>query len=99
MRPKVIVSNKDQDPVAVGKLGDTFLGHDWGIQEDIIVLKFNVNMSKKKHGVRTSPSITKETLFKLEKADLTRRMVTGVPTLQYDPLGLNSPRTIQYKSY
>ena len=48
-------------------------------------------MSKKKHGIRTSPSITKEMLAKLEKTDLTSRKVTGILASQCNPLGLNSP--------
>ena len=97
MRPKVIVSNKDEDSDAIRKLGDAFLGYKWRIKEDVIVMNYNVNLSKKKHGVRAKPSIKIETIDELENTDLTRRIVTGVLASQYDPLGLNSPRTIRYK--
>ena len=45
----MIVSNKDKDSVTNNKLGDTFLGYNWRIQEDVIVMNYNVNTSKKKH--------------------------------------------------
>ena len=62
MRPKVIVSNKDKDPVTIHKLGDTFLGYNWRIQEDVIVMNYNVNTSKTKHGVIAKPSVQMETI-------------------------------------
>ena len=62
MRPKVIVFNKDKDLAAIPKIGDTFLGYKWRIKEDVILPSYNVNMSKKRHGIRTSPSIMKETI-------------------------------------
>ena len=83
MRPKVIVSNKDE--VTIRKLGDTFLGYKWRIQEDVILLSYNVNTIKKRQGIRTSPFITKETLAKLEKTDLTISIVTGVWPLNTIP--------------
>ena len=89
MKPKVIVSNKDEDDIAISKLGDTFLGYKWNVKEDVIGIKFN--------GIRAKPSIKMETINELESTGLTLRIVTGVLASQYDPLGLNSPRTIKYK--
>ena len=38
-----------------------------------------------------------EMIDELENIDLTPRLVTSVLASQYDPLGLNSSRTIHYK--
>ena len=97
MRPKVIVANKDEDDAAIQKLGDAFLGYSWGIKDDVIKFQFVVNMSKKKHGVKLKPPLSVENICELETAELTLRIVVGVLASQYDPLGLNSPRTIKYK--
>ena len=97
MRPKVIVSNKETDDNAIRKLGDTFLGYKWDIKDDVIKSKFVVNVSKKKHGIRAKPPFTVETIDEMKTSDLTLRVVTGVLASQYDPLGLNCPRTIKYK--
>lgn len=97
MRPKVIVANKDEDDAAIQKLGDAFLGYSWGIKDDVIKFQFVVNMSKKKYGVKLKPPLTMENICELETTELTLRIVVGVLASQYDPLGLNSPRTIKYK--
>ena len=90
MRPKVIVSNKNKDTVTIYKLGDTFLGNWQKIKEYTIVMKYNINMSKKKHCARAKPFTKMEMIDELENIDLTPRLVTSVLASQYDPLGLNS---------
>ena len=98
MSLKVMVRSGEQDQGAIDKLGDHLLGHCWKPREDKILFKIAVNLSNKRgKKVKFQPDITPETIDKLKSANLTKRILLGIISSIYDPLGLLSPLTIKYK--
>ena len=87
-----------QKPTEESKLmGDKVLGYDYDIEKDMLAVKFNINLSKKRRSVRVEPDLTLSDIHILKSKTLTKRLLLGVVNGFRDFLGLAAPFTIRYK--
>ena len=85
---KAIALSGEQDGAALQKLSSSVLGHGYSTGRDILTVKFRVNISPRKRRMPTGPDLTVETLGKLDQTILTRGLVLGVASGQFDMLGM-----------
>ena len=95
---KAMVPGGEKDAAKLEMLGRAVLGIPYDAETDTMSITFNVNLGKKKRGVKLEEDLTADCLnTKLVKAMLTPRLLLGVVNSQYDPLGLVSPITVRLK--
>ena len=94
---KAIALSGEKDGAALEKLSGSVLGHGYSTERDILTVRFRVNISPRKRRMPTGPDLTIETLGKLDQTILTRRLVLGVASGQFDMLGMASPLLIKLR--
>ena len=94
---KAVAVSGEPDGQALAKLSGAVLGHDYSTEQDILSVKFRVNVSPRKRSNPTGPDITIETMDLLDQAVLTRRILLGVTNAQYDMLGICTPLLIKLR--
>ena len=94
---KVMVRSGEARQEIIDLLGGSVLGLPWEPELDRIRMHLGVNLHPRKNGVRTGPELTKEKLGLLETTAMTRRLVVSQVYGIFDPLGLVSPVTVNYK--
>ena len=98
MSLKVMVRSGEQNQGAIDKLGQHLLGHEWKPKEDILVFNIAVNLANKRgKKIKVQADITPTTLEVLWSSKLSLRILLGVISSIYDPLGLLTPLTIKWK--
>ena len=94
---KAIALSGEKDGAALQKLSSSVLGHGYSTERDILTVKFRVNISPRKRRMPTGPDLSVETLGRLDQTILTRRLVLGVTSGQFDMLGMASPLLIKLR--
>ena len=94
---KAMCKSGEADGKALEKLGGTVLGLGWSTAEDMLEVRFRVNVSEHKRGKPTGPDLTVETLHLLDSAVVTKRLCLRIVSSQYDPLGIACPLMIILK--
>ena len=97
LKLKAIAVSGESDSTALKKLGGTVLGMRWSAEKDMLAVRFRANVTKRKRGKPTGPDLTKQDIESLVSMELTKRICLGVTAMQYDPIGLAVPVTIQLK--
>ena len=87
----------DTDKEMIQKLGGNVCGYGWNVTEDILSVKFTVNLSKKKRSVRSGPNLTLAEIDKLKEAHMCKRNLLGIVNSISDPLGIGSPWYLKLK--
>ena len=87
----------DTDQEQISKLGGNVCGYTWNVTEDILGVKFPVNLSKKKRSVRSEPNLTIDDIEKLKTMHLCKRNLLGFVNGISDPLGIASPWYMKLK--
>ena len=78
-------------------MGGKVLGYKYDIQNDVLALKFPINLSQKKRNVRTEPNLSLQELDQLKTKKLTKRLLLGVTNGFGDFMGIGSPFTVKFK--
>ena len=78
-------------------MGGKVLGYGYDIKEEMLAVRFPVNISKKRRSVRSEPNLTLLDVEMLKSKKLTKRMLLGVTNSFGDFLGIASPFTIRFK--
>ena len=94
---KAIGMSGEPDGKALDKLGGAVLGHEFSTAEDILGVKFKVNVSPFKHGKPTGPDLTPDSLGVLDDAVITKRICLRVTNSQFDMVGIAAPITIKLR--
>ena len=94
---KVMVRSGEARQEVIDLLGGSVLGLPWEPELDRICMHIGVNLNPRKSGVRTGPELTKSELGLLDATVMTRRLVVSQVYGIFDPLGLVSPVTVNYK--
>ena len=94
---KAIALSGEADRAALKKLSGSVLGHGYSTEEDTLAVKFKVNISRRKRKKPTGPDLTVDTLSELGQVVLTRRLVLGITSGQFDMLGIASPLLIKLR--
>ena len=87
----------DTDQEMINKLGGNVCGYAWNVTEDILSVKFAVNLSKKKRSVRSGPNLTLADIDQLREVHLCKRNLLGIVNSVSDPLGIGSPWYLKLK--
>ena len=87
----------DTDKDMIAKLGGNVCGYSWDVTNDVLGVKFVVNLSKKRRSVRSEPDITVSDLEKLRQTHLSKRNLMGFVNGLSDPLGIGSPWYMKQK--
>jgi len=87
----------DTDQEMISKLGGNVCGYAWNVTEDILSVKFAVNLSKKKRSVRSGPNLTLADIDQLRGVHLCKRNLLGIVNSVSDPLGIGSPWYLKLK--
>ena len=66
-------------------------GHIWNVPDDILAVKFPVNLSRKKRSVKSEPDLTVADFEKLRTMRLCKTNLLGFVNGIGDPLGIGSP--------
>jgi hypothetical protein len=85
-----VKSGDKADPMKV-------LGVLWESEQDLLSVACKVNLSAKRKGINVEQDLDLNTLLDSLPMVLTRRVIWRVAMMQYDPLGLLCPITIQLK--
>ena len=96
-RLKAVALSGEKDGAALEKLSGSVLEHRYSTEEDTLAVKFKVNISRRKRRKPTGPDLTVDTLSELGQVVLTRRLVLGVTSGQFDMLGMASPLLIKLR--
>ena len=88
---KAAVRSGDTDEEQIAKLGNNVFGYYWNVTEDMLGVRFNVNLSKKKRGIRSEPNLNVDDIKKLETVHLCKRNLLGFMNGFCDSLGIASP--------
>ena len=59
-------------------MGGNVCGYTWNVTEDIMGVKFPVNLSKKKRSVRSEPDLTLADIEKLKTMHVCKRNILGL---------------------
>ena len=94
---KEIVVGGDQDQAEDNLLGNKVFGYKWESKEDVLGIKFSINMSKKRRNVRINPDLSNADLDTLKTITMSKRPLLGVTNSFGDFLGIASPYTIKLK--
>ena len=78
-------------------LGGTVLGIGWSSERDKFIFRFAINVSPRKRKQPTEKDVTPETIHRLERAKLSKRICLSVVNSFYDPMGMLTPLTIILK--
>ena len=70
---------------------------DFSISWVEVFLAFVVNITQKRHGIRSGEDLSPDTLHILDDSILTLQIVTGVVCSMYNPSGLFCPFTVHFK--
>ncbi|XP_071537731.1 uncharacterized protein [Panulirus ornatus] len=73
------------------------LGMIWEPKKDQCSYKVSINICTKRKKIRTGPDLTVEEIVQRIPKQLTKRMILSQVTSLYDPLGLATSFTIQFK--
>ena len=87
----------DTDKDMIAKLGGNVCGYSWDVTNDMLGVKFYVNLSKKKRSVRSEPNMTVSDLEELRQTHLRKRNLLGFVNGLSDPLGIGSPWYMKQK--
>ena len=88
-----------RDQSAIDKLGRHILGHEWKPKEDKLIFKIGVNLTNNcVRRIKIQPDLEPSSLDKLWSSKLTLRIIVGIISSIYDPMGLLTPITIELKT-
>ena len=87
----------DTDQEEIDKLGGNIFGYEWNVSQDVLGVKFPVNLSRKKRSVRSEPDMTVADIERLRAVKLTKRNLLGFVNGSGDPLGIGSPWYMKLK--
>ena len=88
---KAMVESGDTNQEQIEKLGGNVFGYMWDVTNDVMGVRFPVNLSKKRRSIRTEPNLTLDDIEKLRILDLTKRKLLGFVNGFSDPAGIASP--------
>ena len=92
---KVLVRSGDTDQSNKDLIGYKVLRYGWDSSDDMMTVKFPINVSKKKgKKLRSLPDLTTESFHLLSSTVLTKRICLGVAHTFVDFLGLACPFTL-----
>ena len=94
---KEFVVGGDRSQSDENLLGSKVFGYEWNSKDDIMGIKFTVNLSKKKRGVRSLPNLTIDDTEELSNVIMTKRLLLGFANSFGDFLGVACPYTIRLK--
>ena len=66
-------------------------GYTWNVPDNVLSVKFPVNLSKKKRSIRSEPDMTIADIERLRTLHLCKRNLLGFVNGIGDPLGIGSP--------
>ena len=72
-------------------------GYGWDPKKGLMKLRFKMNMSKKRRGVRCGPDLSVETLETLRTVKMTKRNLLGATNCFGDYLGIAEPFTVRFR--
>ena len=78
-------------------LGNTVFGYDLSPKEDMLHLKFGINLSKKRRNVRIQPNLSLTDIKSLNTVKMTKRLLLGITNSFGDFLGIATPFTLKFK--
>ena len=88
---KAMVESGDTDQEQIDKLGSNVFGYLWDVTNDMMGVRFPVNLSKKKRSVRSEPNMTLDDVEKIRTMRLCKRNLLGFVNGFSDPSGIASP--------
>ena len=94
---KAMTYSGDTDQEEIDKLGGNIFGYEWNVSQDVLGVKFPVNLSRKKRSVRSEPDMTVDDIERLRAVKLTKRNLLGFVNGIGDPLGIGSPWYMKLK--
>ena len=94
---KAFAVEHDMDQPDENLLGNSVFGYGWNPKTGLMKLKFRMNMSKKKRGMRCGPDLSVESLESLRSAKMSKRNLLGVTNSFGDYLGIAEPFTIRFR--
>ena len=94
---KAIVRNGETDQEQINKMGNSVFGYEWNAPEDIMGVRFPVNLSRKRRSVRSQPNLTDQDVAKLSTIKFSKRILLGFVNGFGDPLGIASPWYMRLK--
>jgi hypothetical protein len=97
LKVKAITFSGDTNKEQIDKLGGTMFGYTWNVPDDILAVKFPVNLSRKKRSVRSEPDLTINDIERLRIMQLSKRNLFGFVNGIGDPLGIGSPWYMKLK--
>ena len=78
-------------------IGNKVLGYDYNLQNDMLSVRFSINLSKKRRSVRSEPNLMLSDIETLRTKTLSKRILLGMTNSFCDFLGIASPFTIKFK--
>lgn len=95
---KAMAKSGEPNGLALDKLGATVFGMGFSTVDDMMEVKFKVNITPAKRGKPTGPDLNIATLGQLEDAEITKRICLRVTNSQYDMVGIATPLIIQLRA-
>ena len=98
LKAKVILDTGETDEDAKNLIGNKVLGYDWNATNDLMGVRFPVNITEKKtKKLRSGPNLSVESLSILKGTKFTIRMCLGITNSFLDFLGIACPFTLRFK--
>ena len=88
---KAMVRSGGTDQEQIDKLGGNVFGYLWNVTEDMMGVRFPVNLSRKRRSVRSEPNLTLDDVEKIKTLELCKRNLLGFVNGFSDPAGIASP--------
>ena len=86
-----MIQTGDTDQEQIDKLGNNVFGYEWTVQNDMMGVRFPVNLRCKRRSVRSEPNLTVDDTEKLRTMKLCKRNLLGFINGFSDPAGIASP--------
>ena len=94
---KAMQMSGELDEEQLELLGGAVLGIGWSSERDRFIFKISINVSQRKRKQPTGEDVTKNTIYLLEGATLSKRICLSVVNSIFDPIGMLTPLTIILK--
>ena len=87
------------DPEIEAKLGGAVLGVHWSAKDDLMAVRFRVNIGPTRKQACLEPDLNEETVDNvLATQKLTKRLCLRLTMMQYDALGIATPVILWLKA-